>query len=105
MPVLPAEAVSEAGAAGSVVALVPLKSLSEVDQLFAQGKAFKDALGKDGLKRLEEMEAACVEEEQTNLFHLNPGMSYVPDGWAKADPDFWRPKAVVVKKKVGKRVQ
>jgi hypothetical protein len=23
-------------------------------------------------------------------------MSYVPDEWIKADPDFWKPKAVAV---------
>jgi hypothetical protein len=28
------------------------------------------------------------------LFAINPRMSYVADEWTKADPDFWKPKAV-----------
>ena len=24
---------------------------------------------------------------------FNPKMSYVPDDWVKADPEFWKPKA------------
>jgi len=84
----------------SYVVLIPMKTLGDVDHSFAEGKAFVEALGKDGLKKLEELEASCIEEEQTNLFHFNPAMSYVPDAWVKADPDFWKPKVVVVKKKV-----
>jgi hypothetical protein len=43
------------------------------------------------MKKLDELEAACVESRQTNLFVIDPKMSYPPEAWVKADPDFWMP--------------
>jgi hypothetical protein len=70
----------------------PLKSATEIDKEFAQGKQFEEAMGEDGMKKLAELSAAAVEASQTNLFLFNPRMSYVSDDWVKADPDFWKPK-------------
>jgi hypothetical protein len=71
----------------------PMKSASEIDKGFANGKAFEAVMGEEGMKKLRELTAATVESSQTNLFAFNPRMSYVDEGWVKADPDFWRPKA------------
>lgn len=70
-----------------------IKSLAEVDRNFAQGKNFEAAMGPEGMKKLSELSAAAIENSQTNLFALNPRMSYPTDDWAKGDPDFWKPKA------------
>ncbi|HSS97480.1 MAG TPA: hypothetical protein VLK33_10640 [Terriglobales bacterium] len=72
---------------------VPRKAASEIDQSFAQEKDFVKAMGEDGMKKLRELETAAIESTQTNLFVFNPRMSYPPDAWVKADPDFWKPKA------------
>jgi len=37
---------------------------------------------------------STVESSSHQLFEFNPRMSYVPDEWIKADPDFWKPKTV-----------
>jgi hypothetical protein len=50
-------------------------------------------MGEDGMKKLNELETAAIESRQSNLFAFNPKMSYPPDAWVKADPDFWKPKA------------
>jgi len=71
----------------------PMKSASEIDRGFAQGKQFEKALGEEGMKKLAELSAAAIESSQTNLFVFNPRESYVSDEWIKADPDFWKPKA------------
>ncbi len=71
----------------------PMKSASEIDKNFAEGKDFVAAMGEDGMKKLSELSAAAIEMTQTNLFAFNPRMSYVSDDWVKADPDFWKPKA------------
>jgi hypothetical protein len=70
-----------------------LKSASEIDHEFAQDKDFRAAMGEDGMKKLAELEAAAIESTQSNLFAFNPKMSYPPEPWIKADPDFWKPKA------------
>jgi hypothetical protein len=75
------------------VVFTPLKSASEIDRGFGQSKQFMAALGEDGMKKLSELEAAAIESSQTNLFAFSPKMSYVPDEWVKADPDFWKPKS------------
>ena len=78
---------------GTFVVFNPMKSASEIDHAFAQGKQFEAALGEEGMKKLGELSAAAIESSQTNLFIFNPRMSYVSDEWIKADPDFWKPKA------------
>jgi hypothetical protein len=78
---------------GTFIIFNPMKSASEIDRGFAQGKAFEAAMGEEGMKKLRELTAATVESSQTNLFSFNPRMSYIDEGWIKADPDFWKPKA------------
>lgn len=67
-------------------------STAEVDRDFAQEKDFMAAMGDEGMKKLEEISAAAIESSETNLFAINPRMSYVPDELVKADPGFWNPK-------------
>ena len=52
-----------------------MKSASEIDAEFASDKQFEAAMGEDGMKKMEELEAACVESRQTNLFVIDPKMS------------------------------
>ena len=69
-----------------------MKSLAEVDSGMGDSKKFEAQLGADGVKKLAELTAACVEDVQTNLFMFNPKLSYISDDWAKTDPAFWKPK-------------
>ena len=74
------------------IVFTPLKSASEIDKEFDQDKQFMDAIGKDGMKRLGELEASAVISRQANLFHFNPRMSYPPEQWITSDPEFWKMK-------------
>ena len=66
------------------------KSLSEVDKGFAvDGKKFEAAMGEQGMKKLNETYADCVESSSQQLFSVDPKMSYVKEEWIKADPAFW----------------
>jgi hypothetical protein len=49
-------------------------------------------MGAEGMKKLGELSASCIESIEDNLFMINPKMSYVPDDVAKSAPEFWRPK-------------
>jgi hypothetical protein len=79
--------------------IVPLKSMAEIDHNFTEDKNFMDAMGPDGMKKLEALMASCVESSMTNLFAFSPKMSNPPEAWVKAEPDFWRPKPMAPKKK------
>jgi hypothetical protein len=75
-----------------------LKSATEIDHEMMQDKDFAEAMGEDGMKKLIELETRAIESRQSNLFSFNPRMSYPPDTWIKADPDFWKPKMPAAKK-------
>jgi len=81
------------GEGGTYLVLISRKTLAELDRGPAEGKEFAAAMGKDGMKKLDELVAASVESSQHQLFSFNPKMSYVEESWIKADPDFWKPKA------------
>jgi hypothetical protein len=70
-----------------------MKSASEIDQEPSQDKDFEAALGEEGMKKLGELESAAIENSQSNLFAFSPKMSYAPEEWVKADPDFWKVKS------------
>src|SRR5271166_2386290 len=71
----------------------PMKSLAEVDKNWAANKDFETAMGEEGMKKLSDLSAAAIDSSITNLFAINPRMSYATDDWVKADPDFWKAKA------------
>ena len=77
---------------GEFVVITSIKSGSEIDAEFASDKQFEAAIGEDGMKKMEELEAACVESRQTNLFVIEPKMSNPSDALIKSDPDFWKVK-------------
>jgi len=80
------------GEGGSYLVLTARKTLAEVDRGFqVENKQFEEAIGPDGLKKLDELIASSVESSLHQLFAFNPHMSYVVDDWIKADPDFWKP--------------
>jgi hypothetical protein len=76
---------------GYYIVISTMKSLAENDASMNDGKKVAEALGADGMKHLSELTAACVDEQQTNLFEISPKMSYPSDDWVKADA-FWKPK-------------
>jgi hypothetical protein len=77
---------------GIYLVITKMTSLTEEDQGMGDFKKFSEVMGEKGMKRLEELSAACIEWDQTNLFEFSPKMSYPDPEWIKADP-FWKPKA------------
>ena len=78
---------------GGFLILITRKSAAELDAGEGEEKQFVEAMGAEGLKKLDELEAACVESRQRNLFVIDPKMSYPPEAMVKADPDFWKPSS------------
>jgi hypothetical protein len=74
------------------VILTSMKSMNELDAMFDSDPKFAEAMGADGLKQLDELEASCVEKEHMNFFVIDPKMSIPTDDQLKAEPDFWRAK-------------
>ncbi|HSU19952.1 MAG TPA: hypothetical protein VLI45_09450 [Acidobacteriaceae bacterium] len=83
--------------------LTSVKSMDEVDAMHTNDPKFVQAMGEDGLKHLEEVEASCVTSEKSNMFLVNPKMSIPSDEMIKAEPAFWRPKATSSSSGVAKK--
>lgn len=77
---------------GDYLVISTVKSLGEDDADEANSKKLREALGPDGMKRAEELTSTCLESSESNLYHINPRMSYAAETWMKAD-DYWKPKA------------
>ena len=75
------------------IVFVLMKSLAEEDKSLMDNKAFEAAMGEEGMKKLAGLSAAALDSSGSNLFAINPKMSYPFDEWVKADPDFWKTKA------------
>jgi hypothetical protein len=71
------------------IAVTPMKSMAEADQELLDGQAFEKAAGEEQLKKMSELIAATVESSESNIYAVNPKMSYPSDTWVKADPKFW----------------
>jgi hypothetical protein len=77
---------------GTYLFMTARKTASELDRGPQDEKATMAAIGEDGMKKLDELFAASVESSESQFFAFSPQMSYPPDEWVKADPDFWKPK-------------
>jgi hypothetical protein len=78
---------------GTFLYFQPHKSLKEEDAVPEKhGKAYQDALGDEGRKKLRELSSAAILTSETTLFAFSPKMSYVSKEAIAADPDFWAPK-------------
>lgn len=77
----------------TAIVITPMRSAAEIDRSMATQPKFSAAMGEDGMKKLSELSAIAIESSETNVFSFNPRMSYVEEGWVKADPDFWKLKA------------
>jgi hypothetical protein len=78
---------------GTWLMLTGDKSMADIDVGFKEDKQFRDAMGEDGLKKLDALYGATVDHANSQLFQVNPKQSYVSEDWIKADPDFWKPAA------------
>jgi len=88
---------------GTYIIFTPMKSATEIDREAADWKKFTSSMGEDGMKKLNDLTATTVDNSETNLFMINPRMSYASEDWIKADPDFWKPKAAAAPAKQAKK--
>jgi hypothetical protein len=81
------------GEDGTYIAITGDPSMSAIDTGFAEDKKFREAMGgEEGMRKLDERFGAAVDSSHSELFVVNPKMSYVGEDWIKSDPDFWKPK-------------
>ena len=68
------------------------------------GRNSTKRIGKDGMKKLNNLMAESVDQDELNLFALNPAISYVGPEMIKADPTFWKPAPAAESRKKAEKV-
>lgn len=71
------------------IVITPLKSLAELDAHRAAATKAWAGVSEDQRKRMNVLEEAAFQSVESNLFAINPRVSYVDDAWKKGSPDFW----------------
>jgi len=79
---------------GTYLVLEPTESLKSMDQGPQRLQAIFQAMGESGVKRYGKAVSEAIASEESILFAVNGQMSYVPQEWLTADPNFWTPKPV-----------
>jgi hypothetical protein len=74
------------------IAVTPMKSMAEVDQEMLDDKAFGSSISEEQHQKMRDLTAAAVESITSNIYSVNPKMSYPSDRWVKGDPTFWNPQ-------------
>lgn len=78
----------------------PYKQIADLDMgEKIHNDAYRATLGADFDKKSKEFALNGVAMGESNLFAINPKMSYVSDDTASADMSFWRPKPAMAKAK------
>ena len=80
---------------GTYLSLSSDASMTEIDKGIADQKMWVEAMGEEGMKKLDGLVASGFDSARSELFSINPKQSYVDEAWIKADPDFWSPKSAV----------
>jgi len=80
---------------GTFLVIIPHKSVADLDMGMKEDEKFGKALGEAGGKELAKLSSDGVISTQTDLYVVNPKMSYVSNEWRVADADFWKGSAVV----------
>lgn len=75
---------------GDVFLLVtPLKSLADEDAMVGNGKKLRSSVGEAQMETMMTLGASTIESSESNLWVLNPSISYVPAAWDQDSPGFW----------------
>ncbi len=79
--------------AGTFLIITPFKTMADIDAAGPlHGQTYRDAVGDDGRRKLDELSNSGTLSSETMLFAVAPKMSYPAKEWIASDPAFWAPK-------------
>ena len=71
------------------IVVTPMKSLSEVDVEMSNHQKLSTLMSSEDIQKFMALDESTIDSVVSNLFAINPKMSYAADAWTKADPKFW----------------
>ena len=90
---------------GTYIVLIPWRSMAEADGVQPQphGKAYQDALGESGTKKMASLASDSIVFNDVNIYAFNPELSYVVKEWVDADPGYWTHETTRDARRPGRR--
>jgi len=77
---------------GLFLFIEPMESLKTLDEAPARDRAMIGAMGAENFSRFNKATGDVFTTMETDLFAVNPTLSYMSKETEDVDPDFWRPK-------------
>ena len=77
--------------AGTYIVLIPWTSMDD-SNLLPHGKAYQDALGEDGAKKVAQIANEAILFDDISIYALVPQLSYLLPATVASDPDYWKLK-------------
>lgn len=71
------------------IVVTPMKSLSEVDVEMSNDQKLSTLMSSEDLQKFMTLDESTIDSVVSNLFAINPKMSYAKPEWIKASPTFW----------------
>lgn len=84
--------VIEGAPSGTYMFFSTMESMKTMDEIPARQKALMEAMGAENYSQIMKGSGDTFVSIESNVFAVNPHMSYVSKATEDADPDFWRPK-------------
>ncbi len=72
---------------------LPMKSFDEIDGAMANSKSIQEAMGEETQKKMSKLASDGYLSIESNIYALDPKMSYPSKEWIAGDPEFWTPKS------------
>ncbi|MFY9555095.1 MAG: hypothetical protein WAV20_03045 [Blastocatellia bacterium] len=79
--------------AGTFIVLTPWRSMED-SNLLPHGKAYQDALGDDGTKKMARIANDAIVFDDVSIYGLDPQLSYVLPEWVASDSAYWTLKPI-----------
>jgi hypothetical protein len=74
--------------AGTFIVLIPWGSMDD-SNLLPHGKAYQDALGDDGTKKVARIANDAIVFDDVSIYAFDPNLSYALPAWVASDPGYW----------------
>jgi hypothetical protein len=93
--------------AGTFIVLIPWTSMED-SNLQPHGKAYQDALGDDGAKKVARISNDAIVFDEVSIYAFDPQLSYLLPATVASDPGYWALKPLppaAAKKKVAAKAE
>lgn len=88
--------------AGTFIVLIPWTSMDD-SNLLPHGKAYQDALGDDGAKKVARIANDAILVDDLSIYAFDPQLSYVLPATVASDPDYWTLKPMSAPRPAAKK--